>query len=394
MTHRTCRKTVKRSGFTDAYLTTVATSPITDEAQLNDVFEQVAAAIAEDRAALLQEKVYGLCSAQRAILAARARAFEKHGLDLECPPTFIEGAPCIGGLLAGVQTIGVVCESTATAVKTIRVRGTPVGRELSTGGCRMLFYAGVSGFDPQAQRNVTEQAGAMFENVRALLADQGLSCKHIVRTWIYMARLLDWYGEFNRVRTSSYRRFGIIGSDGNSMLPASTGIQGRRTEGEECFMDVLAIASGDTERYATAQMRNARQNEAHEYGSSFSRGMAVGNGDHPTLWVSGTASINAQGKTVHHGDEQNQVMETMLAIAALLEGQGSRLRDICQATAYCKGHGDYRAFERIVDHLDMKDIPFVPVLADVCRDELLFEIDSVAVKGVAQSYGARDGVCR
>ncbi len=46
------------------------------------------------------------------------------------------------------------------------------------------------------------------------------------------------------------------------------------------------------------------------------------------------------------------------------------------------------AFERIVDHLDMKDIPFVPVLADVCRDELLFEMDSVAVPhGTAE--GAR-----
>ncbi|MFH2008461.1 MAG: hypothetical protein ABI333_17880 [bacterium] len=363
----------------------VARSPIPDEVTLRDFFEEVAAVAVKKGISVLQEKVYGSCADLEMILNARSVAYEKQGLKLEVPPTFIEGAPCIGGLLAGVQIIGVECHSEEARVETIRYRGAPVGHELRLPGCRKLFYTGVSGFDLGADRNVTEQCGAMFDTAEAMLQDQGLSSKDIVRTWIYMARLLDWYGEFNRVRTSCFTRYGILNNDGRGVLPASTGIQGKRIAGEEIFMDVLAIRSDDAERYQATPMCNVRQNEAYDYGSSFSRGMAVAFDGKPELWVSGTASINDEGKTVHHGDEQNQVVETVLAIAALLEGQGSRLRDICQATAYCKSDCDYQAFERIVDYLDMKDIPFVPVLADVCRDELLFEIDSVAVKGLAQS---------
>jgi len=377
-------KTAQRDTHSDVYLTVVARSPIPDEATVRDFFEEVAAVAVKKGISVVQEKVYGPCADLEMILKARSLAYEKHGLNLEVPPTFIEGAPCIGGLMAGVQMIGVECHTEEARVETIRYQGAPVGHELRLPDCRKLFYAGVSGFDPDTDRNVTEQCGGMFDRAEAMLQDQGLSSNDIVRTWIYMARLLDWYGEFNRVRTGCFTRYDILDSSGKGVLPASTGIQGKRISGEEIFMDVLAIRSDDAEKYQATPMCNASQNEAYDYGSSFSRGMAVAFDGKPELWVSGTASINDEGKTVHHGDEQNQVMATVLAIATLLEGQGSRLRDICQATAYCKGDCDYQAFERIVDHLDLKDIPFVPVLADVCRDELLFEIDSVAIKGLAQ----------
>ncbi|MBI4953421.1 MAG: hypothetical protein HY908_15430 [Myxococcales bacterium] len=380
MTHRTYLKAVKRAGYTDAYLSVVPTAPVQGDAALSELFLDVAAAAARSRVQILQEKVFGVCADASAILAARARAFAQHGLDFECPPTFVDGAPCIGGQLAGVQIVGVTSDSPEARVTPLHHRGARVGRELRIPAARLLFYGGVSGWAPEGPRGVADQADRMFENARALLEDQGLTCKHIVRTWIYMPRLLAWYGEFNRVRTACFRRFGIIGPDGPGILPASTGIQGKRRADEECYMDVLAIAN-DAARYRVVPMRNSRQNEAYEYGSSFSRGMATGDDDRPTLWLSGTASINEQGKTTHHGDEQGQVLETLLSIAPLLESHGAKLRDLCQATAYCRDHATYRVFERIVAHLDLNDIPFVPVIADVCRDELLFEVDSVAVKG-------------
>ena len=372
-------RSVQRRGWSDAYLSSIARVPILDEGALRAVFDEIAAVLVERGVHFLQERIYGLCSHQDAILAARSRAFEARGLAVDVKPTFIEGAPCIGGLLAGAQIIGVVPETPAIRVGTVLHEGTPAGRELHLPGHRMLFFSGVTGFDPARERSVTDQADRMFANARSLVRSQGLSPTDIARTWIYMPRILDWYGEFNRRRTACFKDFGIIGGDSRGTLPASTGIQGRRTEGEECFMDLLAISSDGTDGPRATPMHNARQNEAYAYGSSFSRGMAVAVDDRPTLYLSGTASIDAHGRTVHHGDEQGQVMETLLDIASLLEGQNAGLRDIHQATAYCKGMSDYRAFERIVDHLDMRHIPFVPVLADVCRDELLFEIDSIAV---------------
>ena len=146
-------------------------------------------------------------------------------------------------------------------------------------------------------------------------------------------------------------------------------------------MDVFALQRKDGLKDDIEPMRNTEQNEAYEYGSSFCRGMAVGHDGPPALYVSGTASINTRGQTVYHGDHQGQVAETLLDIHALLETCGAGFRDVCQATAYCKGEHDYDQFRRFLRFMDWTDMPVIPVYADVCRDELLFEMDAIGIGG-------------
>jgi len=52
---------------------------------------------------------------------------------------------------------------------------------------------------------------------------------------------------------------------------------------------------------------------------------------------------------------------------------------VAQATAFLKNPGDGRAFERIVERSGLAAAPLVTTVADVCRDDLLFEIDATAV---------------
>ena len=144
-------------------------------------------------------------------------------------------------------------------------------------------------------------------------------------------------------------------------------------------MDVLAVAPANGGRTGITPMHSSRQNDAYEYGSSFSRGMRVALGGSPTLYMSGTASISPEGETVYHGDGQGQILETLLDVHALLGSEAARLRDVCQATVYCKSLEDYRAFQEILELTNLEHVPFVCVEADVCRDELLFEMDAVAV---------------
>ncbi len=144
-------------------------------------------------------------------------------------------------------------------------------------------------------------------------------------------------------------------------------------------MDVYAMARRDGRREGIEPMRNTRQNEAYEYGSSFSRGMTVSLDGPAVHYVSGTASINPCGETVYHGDHQGQVVETLFDIHALLRNSGAAFKDVCQAVAYCKGEADYEQFRRFLDLMAWADMPAIPVYADVCRDELLFEMDAIAV---------------
>ena len=145
-------------------------------------------------------------------------------------------------------------------------------------------------------------------------------------------------------------------------------------------MDVLALeAGGPGSARAEPIPRSQRQDSSFTYGSSFSRGMVLAIEGRRIVHVSGTASINAAGASTHQGDAEHQSLETLMNIAAILEGQGGGLEHIASATLFCKDRGSWRAWERAAKLLGVPVFPKVCVLADVCRHDLLVEMEAVAV---------------
>jgi enamine deaminase RidA (YjgF/YER057c/UK114 family) len=201
----------------------------------------------------------------------------------------------------------------------------------------------------------------------------------VVRTWVYLSRILDWYGEFNRVRSDFHAGHGLDGLVGGRAFPASTAIQGG-SNGEECMMDLLTVHAVDgADVRIHPVLGSRRQRNAFAYGSDFSRAVAVSIEGRKTVFVSGTASIDREGRSVHCGDYEGQAIETLLNMAALLEEQGGRLRDIALATLFYKDDDMLAAYQDVAHLLGLEDLPIVPVRADVCRSELLVEIEAVAL---------------
>ena len=128
------------------------------------------------------------------------------------------------------------------------------------------------------------------------------------------------------------------------------------------------------------RLHNRKQNEATEYGSAFARAMELVLGDARYVFVSGTASIDDHGATVHVGDFETQTRYTLEAVEALLDGRGRAPRATsARRRPSSQNPCDGRAFERIVERSGAEGAPLVTTVADVCRDDLLFEIDAVAV---------------
>lgn len=145
-------------------------------------------------------------------------------------------------------------------------------------------------------------------------------------------------------------------------------------------MDVLAIQVEDDSGVRVGPMvSSARQDPAFDYGSAFSRGMALQIEGKQTLLVSGTASIASDGRTLHVDDGEPQIIETLLNIGALLERQGGSLRDICVGTLFYKDPTILRGYQQLTSILGMPELPLIPVEADVCRPDLLVEIEAVAM---------------
>jgi enamine deaminase RidA (YjgF/YER057c/UK114 family) len=133
-------------------------------------------------------------------------------------------------------------------------------------------------------------------------------------------------------------------------------------------------------------------NEAYEYSkpSSFSRGMRIELGDLVVLLISGTASIDENGQTLHVGDFRAQQRRTYQNITALLDAEGATWKDIVRTTCYLRDiDRDYAVFnEERTKFFAEQGLDPLPastgIQAKLCRPELLVEIEAIAMFRRAQ----------
>jgi enamine deaminase RidA (YjgF/YER057c/UK114 family) len=128
-------------------------------------------------------------------------------------------------------------------------------------------------------------------------------------------------------------------------------------------------------------------NEAHAYArpSSFSRGLRIPLGTVDLLLISGTASIDEAGVSVHVGNFRAQLWRTYRNITRLLESEGATWHDIVRTSCYLRDiERDYRDFNEVrtafFTWLGLDPLPAsTGIQARLCREELLVEIEAIAV---------------
>ena len=352
------------------------------ERAAEEAYASIDAALRERGCVPVQERAFGDLQAAPGLARGRARAVGTSA-EWAVPTTYVEGSPVGRAGLSGIHVVGARGSSRLLA-EGDRVYGRVVEGETA----RLVGLADVGRrVSGRLAVGPAEDAAATLDAAEELLAREGFSFRDVARTWFYLRDILDWYGPFNAVRNAAFRRMGLTGPGGDGMIPASTGIEGRNPRGGWCTLDLLALQRKGGGRAPMERLHNRKQNEATEYGSAFARAMEMVLGDARYVFVSGTASIDDHGATVHVGDFDTQARYTLEAVESLLDGAGARLADVCQATAFLANPCDGRAFERIVERSELRAAPLVTTVADVCRNDLLFEIDAVAV--VPLGRGAR-----
>ena len=128
-------------------------------------------------------------------------------------------------------------------------------------------------------------------------------------------------------------------------------------------------------------------NEAYDYPkpSSFSRGLRMDVGGVAILLISGTASIDENGQSVHIGDFKAQLRRTYHNITGLLEAEGATWKDIVRTSCYLRDiERDYAAFNEgrtaFFRELGLDPLPAsTGIQAILCRPELLIEIEAIAM---------------
>ena len=128
-------------------------------------------------------------------------------------------------------------------------------------------------------------------------------------------------------------------------------------------------------------------NEAYCYDrpSSFSRGVRLDIKGVTILIISGTASIDANGVSIHEGDFRAQTKRTYQNITDLLASEGATWKDVVRTSCFLRDiERDYAAFNEVrTEFFCQQGLGMLPasigIQAILCRPELLVEMEAMAI---------------
>lgn len=258
-------------------------------------------------------------------------------------------------------------------VKRIESETGIIGTVFEDNYARYCRLGGLSTADRRRVRN--DQAAEIFEQMGSALGKTGFELSNIVRTWFYLDDILDWYGDFNKIRDTFFARKGIF----DALVPASTGIGGGNIAGSALVGGLIAYKP-KTNKIKAGAVPSPLQCPALDYGSSFSRACEIVYPCHRRLFVSGTASIAPEGHTIHVGDVDAQIAKTMEVVEAILQLRGMDWGDVTRGIAYLRDASDIPAYDKYCRERDLPTMPVVPINSTVCRKDLLFEIEVDTIK--------------
>jgi chorismate lyase / 3-hydroxybenzoate synthase len=208
--------------------------------------------------------------------------------------------------------------------------------------------------------------------------------RHLIRIWNYLPDINAQAGDDER-----YRHF-------NSARQMAFRKSGRATMGTVPAACALGSPTGSpisiyflAARRPPKMIENPRQTSAYHYPPKFgkhspifSRACVWGDAGTGNLFISGTASIVGH-ETIHPGDVVAQTRETMINIGALLDeanrvvGATRYSLEGLQLKVYVRKPSDLAAIEATLSQLLNSTAGIVYLQADVCREDLLVEIEAV-----------------
>lgn len=227
-----------------------------------------------------------------------------------------------------------------------------------------------------------EQTQSIFNAyIRNLEDYQCTLASNCLRTWIFVRNVDTQYEGMVKARRELFEKSGL---NPQTHFIASTGIEGQSVYPEvSVLMDAYAVREIQKEQI-TYLHGSTNLNPTHEYGVTFERGTAVQYGDRRHIFISGTASIDNQGKIVHPLDVEQQTERTLENIRALLQEAEADMTDVAHLIIYLRDIADYGKTKTYFEQRCPK-VPKVILSAPVCRPGWLIEIECIAVTAIDDS---------
>lgn len=297
--------------------------------------------------------------------------------------SYVAQAPCDDRLALEVH------EVSAELAEAVRYKEGYVTVERAE--CKYLFMGGIGG--DSLSDSIARQSDAIFAKVATLLQAEAMPVDSIVRQWNYIEKIVamdssghQHYQAFNDSRTCFYNE-----AEWRQGYPAATGI-GTQWGGVMVDIDAMVVKNDTCGVYP---LDNPRQVPAHAYSGKvllgdsrkttpkFERGKVMAVAGERMVYVSGTAAIRGEQSLTGVGIEA-QTRATLENIAYLLSRENLLAAGV-EATSdtrlqllrvYLKHGEDETAARGVIEEI-APSVPALYVVADICRDELLIEMEGI-----------------
>lgn len=358
-------RNIESARASELYIAATPTENASVQILWEELFSGIREALVSRKAHILQERLFATQSAIES--APRIRANIYGDIDDGVAPSYLVCKEGLGEPIAGVQVHAIISDA---APEVVTLNGTPCGRIVDIPNRKYLTLSAI--FD-ETSSTAAGQSEIMLKKAEDALKLYNSDLLSVARTWMWLGDILKWYDDFNHIRNKLFTKRGLIGAGSRQSMPASTGIGLGPSNGSFCSMDLAAVLEpANSNEYIQVV---GKQQCASEYGSAFSRAVKAITPAGETVFISGTASIDEMGATTNIDDAAAQVKTSIVNVQAVLRNLNCRDEDVVQVMAYCKTPEAQEVFSSFKDELLW---PWVVIVCDICRDDLLFEIEAVA----------------
>jgi chorismate lyase / 3-hydroxybenzoate synthase len=316
-------------------------------------------------------------------------------IETECAPMAASMTPALGGGEALCEVWRVTGDSAACSMPAtarhghIHYRcagpllfGTLRIAETELAGIETADPTGGNGNGNGSASALMRATDAAYREIFELTAASGYP--HLVRIWNYLPEINgqadgeERYRQFNSARKTVFQTCGRLTA---GSLPAASALGSMA--GSPLSLYFLAA------REPPLAIENPRQVSAYHYppqygehSPTFSRASLLSATPGTNLFVSGTASIVGH-ETRHRGDAAAQTGESLANIAAVVDeanrllGASRYAFDRLTFKVYVRRAGDLAAIAGEIGRSAARTAPIVYLRADVCREDLLVEIEAI-----------------
>ncbi len=232
-------------------------------------------------------------------------------------------------------------------------------------------FSGIGPFDSY------KQTYEIFQSFNKIMVDNKMTLlDNAIKTWIYVRDIDNHYKGMIKSRKAFFEEQGLTPE---TRYIGSTGIGGISKEANSLVsLDAFSISQLRQEQIVRMDaLKNL--SPTIKYGVTFERGTRVRFGDRSHLYISGTASIDKNGKIMHPTDVRKQTQRTLDNIKALLAPHGASLSDMAYLIVYFRSYKDKNKVIEVIEKEVSADIPSLFVEGAICRHTWLVEIEGIGI---------------